>query len=136
MTELARLDLARSRSAPDQVGAGAASLVAELPRAAQVRLRTFTAASSLRTSPSVPGWIVVTAALTPVVLVGVFLAAGALQPVSYSPLQQTMSALAGQTGTDPWLMTGALFVVIVELHARAARALFNFGPANGGLDLV
>ncbi len=111
MTELARLDLARSRSAPDQVGAGAASLVAELPRAAQVHLRTFSAASPLRASQSVPGWVVITAALTPVVLVGGFLVAGALQPVSYSPLQQTMSALAGQTGTDPWLMTGALFLV-------------------------
>jgi hypothetical protein len=32
--------------------------------------------------------------------------------------------------------TGALFVGTVELHARAAQALVNFGPANGGLDLV
>jgi Protein of unknown function (DUF998) len=37
--------------------------------------------------------------------------AGAFQPTSYSPLQQTVSMLAGQTGTDPWVMTGAFFLV-------------------------
>jgi hypothetical protein len=49
--------------------------------------------------------------LTPVLLVGGWLIAGVLQPASYSPMRQTMSALAGQTGTDRWVMTAALVLV-------------------------
>jgi Protein of unknown function (DUF998) len=30
---------------------------------------------------------------------------------SYSPLRQTVSVLAGQAGTDSWVMTGALFLL-------------------------
>ncbi len=49
--------------------------------------------------------------LAPVVLVGGWLLAGALQPASYNPMQQTMSVLAGHSGTDRWVMTAALLVV-------------------------
>jgi len=49
--------------------------------------------------------------LAPVVLVGGWLIAGALQPASYSPMRQTMSVLAGQSGSDRWVMTAALLVV-------------------------
>jgi hypothetical membrane protein len=59
----------------------------------------------------VPAWTVAAAGLSQVLLVGGWLVAGALQPVSYSPMQQTMSNLAGQTATDPWVMTAALFGV-------------------------
>ena len=59
----------------------------------------------------VPSWAVAAAALSEVLLVSGWLVAGALQPVSYSPMQQTMSDLAGQTATDPWVMTVALFGV-------------------------
>ena len=59
----------------------------------------------------VPAWAVAAAALSEVLLVGGWLIAGALQPVSYSPMQQTMSELASQTATDPWVMTAALFGV-------------------------
>jgi hypothetical membrane protein len=59
----------------------------------------------------VPAWAVAAAALSEVLLIGGWLIAGALQPVSYSPMQQTMSDLAGQTATDPWVMTAALFGV-------------------------
>jgi hypothetical membrane protein len=59
----------------------------------------------------VPAWTVAAAGLSEVLLVGGWLVAGALQPVSYSPMQQTMSDLAGQTATDPWVMTVALFGV-------------------------
>jgi hypothetical protein len=38
-------------------------------------------------------------------------AAGLLQPASYSPVRQTMSALAGEGATDRWIMTGALLLV-------------------------
>ncbi len=44
-------------------------------------------------------------------LVGGWITGGAVQPTAYSPMQQTMSVLAGQAGTDSWLMTGALFLV-------------------------
>ena len=37
--------------------------------------------------------------------------AGALQPASYSPMRQTISVLAGQSGTDRWVMTAALLLV-------------------------
>jgi hypothetical membrane protein len=59
----------------------------------------------------VPAWAVASAALSEVLLVGGWLIAGALQPVSYSPMQQTLSQLAGQTAADGWVMTAALFGV-------------------------
>jgi hypothetical protein len=52
-----------------------------------------------------------TALLVPVVLVGGWLMAGALQPATYSPMRQTMSVLAGYSGTDRWVMTAALVLV-------------------------
>jgi hypothetical protein len=84
MTQLARPDLARNRVEPDQI---------------------------LSASRTVPGWAVGAALLAPVVLVAGWLIAGALQPASYSPMRQTMSVLAGQAGTDRWIMTAALLLV-------------------------
>jgi hypothetical membrane protein len=49
--------------------------------------------------------------LAPAVLVGGWLIAGALQPASYSPMRQTISVLAGYSGTDRWVMTAALLLV-------------------------
>jgi hypothetical protein len=49
--------------------------------------------------------------LSPVVLAAGWLMAGALQPASYSPMRQTMSALAGHSATDRWVMTAALLLV-------------------------
>jgi hypothetical membrane protein len=54
---------------------------------------------------------VITALLTPTVLVSGWLVGGALQSTSYSPMRQTMSVLAGQAAADRWVMTGALIVV-------------------------
>ncbi len=103
MTQLARPDLARNGSERDHVRPGPAPAATEpLPpdRSGQVRA-----------SRPVPGWAVGTALLAPVVLVGGWLIAGALQPASYSPMRQTMSVLAGQSGSDRWVMTAALLVV-------------------------
>jgi hypothetical protein len=82
-------------------------------------------------SGSVPAWTVVSATLCPVALVGGWLVAGALQPTSYNPMQQTMSVLAGQPGTDPWIMTGALFVVGTTQFVTAAGLHAVGMPARG-----
>jgi hypothetical protein len=103
MTQPARPDLARSRSGRDYACPGPAPAAAEPWPAGRPEL--------VRAGRSVPGWVVGTALLAPAVLVGGWLAAGALQPVSYSPMRQTMSVLAGQAGTDRWVMTAALVLV-------------------------
>jgi len=103
MTQLARPDLARSRSGQDHVCVGPAPSKTELLPADRPRL--------LSADRSVPVWAVGTALLAPVVLVGGWLIADALQPASYSPMRQTMSVLAGHTGTDRWVMTAALLLV-------------------------
>ena len=94
MTQLARPDLARSQSGRADVRPGPAP-VTGLPRPGQ----------------PVPRWTIGTALLAPVVLVGGWLIAGALQPAAYSPMQQTVSVLAGLSGTDRWVMTAALLLV-------------------------
>ena len=73
--------------------------------------RTAVGSASARAGRPVAGWTVGTALLAPVVLVGGWLVAGTLQPESYSPVRQTMSVLAGQSGTDRWVMTAALLLV-------------------------
>ncbi|HEY1698962.1 MAG TPA: DUF998 domain-containing protein [Trebonia sp.] len=60
---------------------------------------------------TVPGWALASAALTPVVMIGGWLAAETLQPPSYSPVRSTISGLAGLAGTDRWIMTSALILV-------------------------
>ena len=60
---------------------------------------------------TIPAWVLVTAGLAPVLVIGGPLAAGVVQPSSYSPLRDTVSTLAGQGGTQPWIVTSALFVV-------------------------
>jgi len=37
--------------------------------------------------------------------------AGLLQPASYSPVRMTISAVAGQSGADRWVMTGGILLV-------------------------
>jgi hypothetical protein len=103
MTQLARPDLARNRSGRDHARPGPAPPTAEAWPADRSGL--------LWASRAVPGWAVGTALLGPAVLVGGWLIAGALQPASYSPMRQTISELAGQSGTDRWLMTAALLLV-------------------------
>jgi len=100
MTQPARPDPARSRSGPDEARPGPASAITQSVRPDRSEL-----------SRPVPGWAVATALLTPVVLIGGWLIADALQPTSYSPMRQTMSVLAGESGTDRWVMTAALLLV-------------------------
>jgi hypothetical membrane protein len=101
MTQLARPDLARCPSGRDHVRPDCAT--SELLAAGRPGRR--------RAARPVPGWVVGTAFLAPAVLVVGWLIAAALQPASYSPMRETVSALAGYSGTDRWVMTAALLVV-------------------------
>ena len=75
----------------DPSGRAAASPVAGSAARPDRRL----AARSVPSHRAVPGWALASAGLSPVVLVGAWLVADALQRGSYSPVRQTMSALAG-----------------------------------------
>jgi hypothetical protein len=66
------------------------------------------AAWLVRSSPAARQWAIISAALSPVLLTGGYLVAGALQPASYSPVRATISVMAGQAGTDRWVMTGGI----------------------------
>jgi len=102
MTQLARLDLARYRSGRH---------TARGPDPATGEALPADGCGLVRAGRPVAGWTVGTALLAPAVLVGGWLIAGALQPTSYSPMRQTMSVLAGHSGTDRWVMTVALVLV-------------------------
>ena len=66
------------------------------------------AAWSARSRPAARPWAIISAGLAPTVLTGAYLMAGALQPASYSPVRSTISVMAGQAGTDRWVMTGGI----------------------------
>jgi hypothetical protein len=102
MTQLARPDIARNRPGRERVRPG--------PSSAAGQPRPSDRPGGGQAGPPPRGWAVAAALLAPVVLVGGWLIAGALQPAAYSPMRQTMSALAGQGGTDSWVMTAALLL--------------------------
>ncbi len=56
----------------------------------------------------VPWWGVVSSAVAPVLLVGGWTVAAGLQPRSFDPVADTISALAALGATDRWVMTLAL----------------------------
>lgn len=59
----------------------------------------------------IPWWTVAAASASPVLLIGGFFVAAALQPASYSPVRDTISELAGRGAADPWVMTSAIGAV-------------------------
>jgi hypothetical membrane protein len=69
------------------------------------------AAWPVRSSPAARQWAIIPAGLAPVLLTGAYLIAGIFQPASYSPIRTTISVMAGQAGTDRWIMTGGIFLV-------------------------
>jgi hypothetical protein len=109
MTQLARPDFARDPAAARHERLVPAPRAAPAPAGGPWLAKARAWQSD--TSRAVPSWAVVTAALSPVVLVAGWLIADAVQPAFYSPIRQTMSALAGQTGTDRWIMTGSLLLL-------------------------
>jgi hypothetical protein len=76
----------------------------------QPRRLTIPAARPVRSSPAARPWAIISAGLAPILLTGTYLMAGLLQPASYSPVRTTISAMAGQAGTDRWVMTGGIFL--------------------------
>ena len=74
----------------------------------QGRQLPMPAAWPVRSSRTAHQWAIVSAGLAPVLLTGAYLIAGILQPASYSPVRKTISVMAGQAGTDRWIMTGGI----------------------------
>jgi hypothetical protein len=75
----------------------------------------------------VPWWGVVSSAAAPVLMVSGWTVAAGLQPHSFDPVAQTVSALAAPGAVDRWVMTLAFLVVaacdfVTGLALRPARA--------------
>ncbi|MEU7173329.1 DUF998 domain-containing protein [Micromonospora tulbaghiae] len=75
---------------------------------------------------AVPTWAVATAAAAPALLVAGWTVAGARQGPGYDPVRDTISELAGEGATDPWLMGGAL-VLLGCCYCATAAALHAAG---------
>jgi hypothetical membrane protein len=109
----------------------------------QTRRLTIPAAWPVRSNPAARPWAIISAALAPILLTGDYLVAGALQPASYSPMRTTISAMAGQAGTDRWIMTGGIFLVagcylvtaagLTGIRASARALLIVAGLAGIGV---
>lgn len=81
------------------------------PVRAQTELRTIGTSPSTFARPTRAAWEFVLTAAMPIVLLGGWLAADALQPTRYSPVRQTISVAAGHAGTDRWVGTAALLAI-------------------------
>src|SRR5216684_61574 len=85
----------------------------------QARRLPIPAARPVRSRPAARPWAIISAGLAPILLTGAYLMAGILQPASYSPVRTTISVMAGQAGTDRWVMTGGIVLTGVRASARA-----------------
>jgi hypothetical membrane protein len=79
-----------------------------------------------------PRWTLLSAAIAPVLMIGGWTVAAALQPGGYSSITGTISALAGHAATDRWLMTAALAGVGL-CHLVTALGLRPAAPAGRAL---
>jgi hypothetical membrane protein len=87
---------------------------------------------------SVRWWALLSAGIAPIALIGGWAVAGALQPPGYSPVVQTISALAAHGATDRWVMTFALYAlgvchVVTSLGLRIAALPGRAALACGGV---
>src|SRR5258707_9397535 len=106
----------------------------------QGRRLPIPAAWPVRSSPAARRSAIISAGLAPVLLTGAYLMAGILQPASYSPVRATISAMAGQAGTDRWVMTGGIVLTggcylvtaagLTGIRASARALLIVAGPAR------
>ena len=86
----------------------------------------------------VPWWGVLSSVAAPVVLIGGWTVAAALQPGSFDPVAGTISALAAQGAADRWVMTLVLVgvgicFVLTGLALRPAAAPGRIIVITGGL---
>ncbi|MGA8296908.1 MAG: DUF998 domain-containing protein [Acidimicrobiales bacterium] len=86
-------------------------------------------------------WAVAAAGAAPVLIIGGYFVATAVQPDSYDPVRDSISDLAKQGATDPWLMTSALAGVgfcylFVALGLHPARPTGRIVLAFGGVATV
>jgi hypothetical membrane protein len=90
---------------------------------------------------SVPWWGVLSSAAAPVLLIGGWTLAAALQPDSFNAVRGTVSALAAEGAADRWVMTlvllavGACFVM-TGLALRPAAAPGRLILVTGGVATV
>jgi hypothetical membrane protein len=87
---------------------------------------------------AIPWWAVAAAGAAPVLLIGGFFVATALQPASYNPVRDTISELAAQGATNSWVMTSALVglgfcYLLAALGLQPARRAGRVLLAGGGV---
>ncbi len=97
----------------------------------------------VRSSPAAHPWAIISAGLAPILLTGAYLMAGTLQPASYSPVRSTISVMAGQAGTDRWVVTGGIVLTggcylvtamgLTGVRASARALLIVAGMAGIGI---
>jgi hypothetical membrane protein len=90
---------------------------------------------------TVPWWGLVSSAVAPVLLVGGWTLAAALQPGSFDAVSGTISSLAAQGAADRWVMTLALAGtgachVVTGLALRPASSAGRLILATGGVAVV
>jgi hypothetical membrane protein len=78
----------------------------------------------------VRSWTVVSSALSPLLLTAGWLVADSVQPSSYSPMRQTVSVMAGYTGTDRWIMTSAMLLTGACYMVTASGMVTLWLPAR------
>jgi hypothetical membrane protein len=95
-------------------------------------------ASGIGGEGRVPFWVLISAAIAPIVLIGGWTLAASRQPAGFDPLRDTVSALAARGAHDRWLMTTALFGVGIchlvtasglRTLARPGRSMLALGGA-------
>jgi hypothetical membrane protein len=89
----------------------------------------------------VPWWGVISSAAAPVLLIGGWTVAAGLQPRSFDPVADTISALAAENATDRWVMTFALLgagvcYVVTALALRMASSAGRLIVAAAGVATV
>jgi Protein of unknown function (DUF998) len=77
----------------------------------------------------IPWWAVASAGTAPVLLIGGWTLAEALQPAGYSPIRDTISALAAHGATDRGVMTAAL-AGLGACHVITAAGLHPARPGG------
>jgi len=95
-------------------------------------------ANTIHVVKAIPWWAVAAAGAAPVLLIGGFAVATAVQPGSYDPVRGTLSELAESGATDSWVMTSALVCLglcylLASVGLRPAGFVGRVLLAGGGV---